>query len=244
MTVTAWGRRQGDWKGNSMLIKSRSTIVSRSKSSSYWKNEINEFIWFASPCRIHLIDRSPFVAPDGVVSVSSSFRNLGAFFDEGMSMSDHVNRLAWSCFYHLRCIKFIRRSLTTMTTKMLVSSFIISRVDYYSSILAGIPKYQIGRVQSILNVAARVIYGQARFDHIIALALTPCPWANPVQKVPACVQGTPQIHSGLHHRVLHLCPIRSASMLIFAAVTPCSTPFHNGHAQRAILLFWWPESIG
>ena len=68
--------------------------------------------------------------------------------------------------YHLRPIKFIWRLLTTMTTKKLVNSFIISRVDYCNSILAGIPKYQISHVQSILNVAARVIYGQARFDHV------------------------------------------------------------------------------
>ena len=63
----------------------------------------------------------------------------------------------------LRSIKFIRRS---PTTKMLVNSFIISRVDYCNSILAEIPKYQIRRVQSILNVAAQVIYGQARLDHV------------------------------------------------------------------------------
>ena len=54
----------------------------------------------------------------------------------------------------------------SLTTKMLVNSFIITRVDYCNSILAGIPKYQISRVQSILNVAARVIYGQARFYHV------------------------------------------------------------------------------
>ena len=53
------------------------------------------------------------------------------------------------------------------TTEMLVNSFIINRVDYCNSILAGIPNYQISRVQSILNVAARVIYYQARFDHVI-----------------------------------------------------------------------------
>ena len=126
----------------------------------------SEFIRFTSPCRIHLTHRSPFVLPDGLVNVSSSVRNINAFFYEGMSMSDHVKRLVRSRFYHLRPIKFIRCSLTTTTTKMLVNSFIISRVDYCNSTLAGISKYKISRVQSFLNVAARVIYGQARFDHV------------------------------------------------------------------------------
>ena len=58
----------------------------------------SEFIRFASPRRIHLIDRSLFVLPEGVVNVSSSVRNLGAFFYEGMSMSDHVNCLVRSFF--------------------------------------------------------------------------------------------------------------------------------------------------
>ena len=61
----------------------------------------SEFIWFASPRRIYLIDRSSFLLPDGVVNVSSSVCNLGTFFDEGMSMFDHVNRLVRSCFYRL-----------------------------------------------------------------------------------------------------------------------------------------------
>ena len=126
----------------------------------------SEVIGFTPPRRIRLIDRSSFVLPNGVVNVSSSVPYLHAFFDEGTSMSYHVNCLVRSCFYHLRRIKFIRRSLTKTATKMLVNSFIISRVDYCNSILAGIPKYQISRVQSILNVEARVIYGQTRFDHV------------------------------------------------------------------------------
>ena len=36
----------------------------------------SEFMWCASPRRVHLIDRSPFVLPDGPVSTSSSVRNL------------------------------------------------------------------------------------------------------------------------------------------------------------------------
>ena len=47
-----------------------------------------------------------------------------------------------------------------------MNSFIIARVDYCNSILTGLSKQQLARIQSVLNVAARIIFGQARFDHI------------------------------------------------------------------------------
>ena len=96
-------------------------------------------MWCASQRRTRLIDRSAFVLPDGLLNVSSTLRNLGAYFDESMSMTEHVNRLVRSCFNQLRRITFIRRSLTTTVATRLVNSFVIATVDYCNSILAGTP---------------------------------------------------------------------------------------------------------
>ena len=106
----------------------------------------------------------------------SSVRNLGAYFDERMSMVEHVNRLVRPCFYQLRRVQFIRRSLTTMTATRLMNSFIIARVDYCNSVLAGLSKQQLARIQSVLNVAARIIFGHARFDHITPTLRTRLHW--------------------------------------------------------------------
>ena len=54
--------------------------------------------------------------------------------------------------------------------------FIISRVDYCNSILAGVPKYQLDRLQSILNVAARMLFGYSRYDHITPLLRDRLDW--------------------------------------------------------------------
>ena len=123
-------------------------------------------MWCASQYRTHLIDRSAFVFPDGLVNVSSSLCNLWAYFDESMSITEHVNRLVRSCFNQLRRIRFILRSLTTTVATRLLNSFGIARVDYYNSILAVLPKYQLSRIQSVLNVTARIVYSQACFEHI------------------------------------------------------------------------------
>ena len=50
--------------------------------------------------------------------------------------------------------------------KTVVNSFVISRVDYCNSLLAGVPRYQLDRLQSVMNTAARLIVGAKKRDHI------------------------------------------------------------------------------
>ena len=110
-------------------------------------------------------------------------RNLGAYFDECMSMEKQVNCLVRSCFYQLRRIRFIRRSLSIAVATSLTNSFIIARVNYCNSILAGLTKHQTDQIQSILNIAALVIYGQARFDHITPTLRDRLNWLRVPQRI-------------------------------------------------------------
>jgi len=50
--------------------------------------------------------------------------------------------------------------------KTVVNSFVISRVDYFNRLLARVPRYQLNRLQSVLNTAARLIVGTKKHDHI------------------------------------------------------------------------------
>ena len=103
---------------------------------------------------------------DGSVDISSVVRNRDAFLDVTMSMNDHINRLTRSCYDYVRRIKSIHHAVPAMTAIQLVNSFIFSRVDYCKRILADVPKYQLDRRQSILNVAARLIFGYNRYCYI------------------------------------------------------------------------------
>ena len=49
---------------------------------------------------------------------------------------------------------------------MLVHAFVSSRLDYCNALLIGLPKYQIDRLQSALNTAARIITFTCKYDHI------------------------------------------------------------------------------
>ena len=48
------------------------------------------------------------------------------------------------------------------TTKSLVHAFITSKVDYCNSLLYGVPKYLLLRLQREINCAARIVF-KARF---------------------------------------------------------------------------------
>ena len=52
---------------------------------------------------------------------------------------------------------------------MLVHAIITSRVDYYNSLLYGLPNYQLNKLQRILNTSARLVCNAPRFCHISPL---------------------------------------------------------------------------
>src|SRR6218665_4163331 len=66
---------------------------------------------------------------------------------------------------------------------VLVNSFIVSRVDYYKSILVGLPTCQLDRIQSVLSSAARLIYGRTPSDHITDLLRDNLHWLRVPQRI-------------------------------------------------------------
>ena len=58
-----------------------------------------------------------------------------------------------------------------------------SRIDYCNIITFWLPKYQQDRLQSVLNVAARFIYGRNRYDHITDLLRDRLHWLRVPQRI-------------------------------------------------------------
>ena len=142
----------------------------------------SEFIWCTTARRTKSIPTESFDLGGSIIQPSKSVRDLGAYIDSDMSMTNHISRLVSSCFYQLRRIKLIRRSLPTSAAVQLVNSFVISRIDYCNSLLFGLPAYQLHRVQQVLNAAARMIFGGKRQDNITPL-LVKLHWLSVVKRV-------------------------------------------------------------
>jgi len=93
-------------------------------------------------------------------------RNLGAMFDSSMSMTAHVSAVIRSCYMHLRNIGRIRKYLSQDATRSLIYGLVTSRLDYCNSLLYGITQTQVKRLQRVQNMAARIVTGTKRRDHI------------------------------------------------------------------------------
>ena len=93
-------------------------------------------------------------------------RNLGVILDENMTMSEHIARVCRNCYYQLRQIRMIKRSLTANSITFLVLASVQSRLDYCNSVPYSLPWSRLQLLQSVLNSAARLIRGLKRFDHI------------------------------------------------------------------------------
>ena len=125
-----------------------------------------EFLWLATPRRLHYFNDGPFILGNTVVKPTTIPRNLGVMINQDFSMRSHINKLVQSCFYSLRQFRLIRRSLTFDATRKLNCSLIHSRVDYCNSLFAGLSAQSIDRLQSIINASAHLACGLHQYDHI------------------------------------------------------------------------------
>lgn len=125
-----------------------------------------EFIIIGTRQQLAKVDIPSLRLGSADITPLTSIRNLGMWFDEHLSMSDHVSKTCSKAFRGLYNIRQIRKFLTTDTTKILIHAFVTSHLDYCNSLLFGIPTYQLERLQKVLNAAARVVYYIPKFDHI------------------------------------------------------------------------------
>jgi len=92
-----------------------------------------------------------------LIKPTTKARNIGVVFDDTLTMSCHIKNIAKGAFYHLRNIAKIRKYLyiNTATAEVRVHSFVSSKLDFCNSLLYGLPKCEINKLQSVLNPAAR-----------------------------------------------------------------------------------------
>jgi len=91
---------------------------------------------------------------------------LGVSIDQELTFADHIRSLECRCFFWIRRLRSVRRTLTSDTIIALVSALIISRLDYCNNILVGVYDIHLRQLQGVLNAAARLIARRRKFDSI------------------------------------------------------------------------------
>ena len=85
-------------------------------------------------------------------------KNLGVVLDSPLSFRPLIDSVVKTCNFHIRSPYMIRNFINRDNLLSLVHSLIVSKIDYCYSLLVGLLKVTLKKVQSILNRAARLIY--------------------------------------------------------------------------------------
>src|SRR5688572_6839953 len=102
------------------------------------------------------------------ITFSLTVRDLGLSLDSELTLSQHVNLVARSCYYQLRQLRVVSRSLSHDAVVVLVHAFVTSRIDNCCSLLAGLPLGVLGRLDRVLRSAARLIGRLPKFSPVSA----------------------------------------------------------------------------
>ena len=80
-------------------------------------------------------------------------------------MKKHIIKICQTAYFELKRISSTRRFLTEDAAKTLVTSYILSRLDYCNCRLMGTPNSVIQPLQKIQNFAARIVLLALRHHH-------------------------------------------------------------------------------
>ena len=104
-----------------------------------------------------------YPSPSGIsiagsmVPLSDKIKTLGVTLDSHLTFNSHISSVCKSAFYHIRALRHIRKSLTDEMAKAVAVSLVQSRLDYANSLLCGISKTNLNKLQRVQNSLARIV---------------------------------------------------------------------------------------
>ena len=87
-------------------------------------------------------------------------------FDSDCSFSKHVQNVCKSCFIQRKDFRNIRQFLTHDAAVSVANAFVSSWLDYCNSLFRSLSKFNLHRLQSIQNSAARIVTNLSKYTWI------------------------------------------------------------------------------
>jgi len=147
-----------------------------------------EFIWLGTRMQqMAKVTVSLLHVKDQLITPLDKVRDLGVIIDGELSIDQHVRNVVRGCFYQLRQLRSVWRSLTIDARRtIMAAAFVATRVDHCNAVLYGASIQVTRRLQMVLNAIARLVVGAGKFDHVTpvlrdVLHWLPVPSTNTVQ---------------------------------------------------------------
>jgi len=165
-----------------------------------------EVLWCLSTRRQHQTPSFPLTIGSNDVIPVNTVHDLG-IYDSDISMRTHFAKTVSSCFDALRQVRSIKRSVSRPVLQSLVVSMVLTRLDYGSETLAGLPRHLMEWLQSVINAAARFVFFARKYDHIAAqwTSMVKLSGANIIQPGGVCLS----------------MPAQFSAVVSFARNSPC-----------------------
>ena len=128
-----------------------------------------EVIIIGGPQQLNKIQSCAVTVGSFSIAPVSKVKNLGMYFDQNMSMKDHIDKICQVGFHQLYRLRQIRKYFAQKTMESLVHSFITSRIDYGNAMFYGLPDCSINKLQRLQNAAARLIVCKSKRSSISAI---------------------------------------------------------------------------
>ena len=123
-----------------------------------------EFILFGSRQQLNKCITKDIVVCGDKIDVQKHIKYLGAFLDSTLNFKEHVKRKCRTAMLNYFKIKSIRKCLTKDAAEVLALSLVVSHLDYCNVILYGISNEDLGKLQRIQNMCAKLVLNRRRCD--------------------------------------------------------------------------------
>src|SRR6218665_1409431 len=125
-----------------------------------------QLIWLGMPQQLSKIDLASLTLKYPHFTFLTTVRDLGVALDQGLTFTQHINVLCCGCYYQLHQLKVISRSLTPSAASMLVLAFVVSHLNYCSTLYHGLPACRIGSLNKVLRTAAQLVGHIPKFNQV------------------------------------------------------------------------------
>ena len=117
------------------------------------------------------------------VRFPSNVKNLGVLLDNKLSFKAQVNQCVQSCFLTIRKISSVKCFLDRDQRKVLVTSLVLSQLDYCNGILYNIGNDTLKRMQAVQNCAAKLIYDRRKYESGLSSLFTSLHWLKVKERI-------------------------------------------------------------
>ena len=115
-----------------------------------------KFIVFWSKPQVQRNDLKSLNIDNTTVKAKSVIKFLGAYLDESLNMKTHIANRTKNALYSLYLIKNTRKYISQETAEMLLSSMVLSQVDFLHSVLTDLPNSTLRPYDYTQRYAARL----------------------------------------------------------------------------------------